>query len=115
VRLRLSELLDRDVVDEQGHDLGIVHEAHLIQDGPQVEGLDLALRLHGLYVGPGGAARRLGYVRGVVRGPLVLRMLLQHGSVRYVPWAQIREIGDERITVRGDGRDLGATAPGDRR
>ena len=112
--LRLSDLLDHDVVDEQGHELGIVHEAHLVQDGPQIGGLDHALRLHGLYVGRGGAARRLGYVRGVVRGPWLLRMLLRHGTVRYVPWARVGDIG-ERITVSGDGRDLGPTAPGERR
>ena len=114
MRLRLSDLLDHDVVDEHGNDLGIVHEAHLIQDGPPVAGVDLALRVHGLYVGRGGAARRLGYVRGVVRGPWLLRLLLQHGTVRYVPWARIREMGDH-ITVSGVGRDLGPTAPGERR
>jgi sporulation protein YlmC with PRC-barrel domain len=113
--LRLSDLLDHDVVDEDGNALGVVHEAHLVQDGPLVEGgIDHALRLHGLYVGRGGMARRLGYVRGVVRGPWILRMLLQHGAVRYVPWARVRDVGD-RITVSGDGRDLGPTAPGDRR
>jgi hypothetical protein len=114
MRLRLTDLLDHDVVDELGHDLGIVHEAHLIQDGAQAVGVDQGLRLHGLYVGRGGAARRLGYVRGVVRGPWLLRMLLQHGTVRYVPWDRIIDVG-ERVTVAGDGRDLGPTAPGERR
>jgi len=112
--LRLSDLLDHEVVDEQGHALGVVHEAHLIQDGPQIEGRDHALRLHGLYVGRGGAARRLGYVRGVVRGPWLLRMILQHGTVRYVPWSRVADVG-ERITVLGDATDLGPTAPGERR
>jgi sporulation protein YlmC with PRC-barrel domain len=114
MRLRLSDLLDRDVVDEHGHELGVVHEAHLVQDGPPIEGRDHALRLHGLYVGRGGAARRLGYVRGVVRGPWLLRMILQHGTVRYVPWSRVAGVADQ-ITVRGDGRELGPTAPGERR
>ncbi|MFL6203782.1 MAG: hypothetical protein ACJ739_00380 [Acidimicrobiales bacterium] len=116
MRLRLSELLDHDVVDERGNDLGIVHEVHLVQDGPPIAtGFDHTLRLHGLYVGRGGAARRLGYVRGVVRGPALLRLLLMHGTVRYVPWDRVGEVSDRRITVRGDGLELGATAPGERR
>jgi sporulation protein YlmC with PRC-barrel domain len=114
MRLRLSDLLDHPVVDERGNALGVVHEAHLVQDGPQVAGIDTSLRLHGLYVGRGGAARRLGYVRGVVRGPAVLRILLMHGTIRYVPWDRIADLGEE-IVVSGDGSDLGPTAPGERR
>jgi len=110
---RLSELLDHEVVDERGHDLGIVHEVHLVQDGPQVAGLDRALQLHGLYVGKGGVARRLGYVRGVMEGPWLLRVLLSRGTVRYVPWSRVQSVTD-RITVSGDGTALGSTGPGDR-
>jgi sporulation protein YlmC with PRC-barrel domain len=111
--MRLSELLDHDVVDEAGNDLGIVHEVHLVQDGPQVAGGAQSLLLHGLYVGRGSVARRLGYIRGIVRGPLPVRLLLAHGRVRYVPWARVRDIGD-RITVSGDADDLPPTAPGSR-
>jgi hypothetical protein len=50
----------------------------------------------------------------VVRGPAVLRILLMHGTIRYVPWDRIADLGEE-IVVSGDGSDLGPTAPGERR
>src|SRR3954454_11695379 len=111
--MRLSDLLDHDVVDEAGHDLGIVHEVHLVQDGPQVAGGTQTLLLHGLYVGSGTVARRVGYARGIVRGPWLVGALLAHGRVRYVPWERVSDIAD-RITVSGDAFDLPSTAPGSR-
>jgi hypothetical protein len=75
-----------------------------VQDGPQIEGLDQALRLHGLYVGSGSVGRRLGYRRGVVRHPWLLRVILGWGTVHYVPWERVLDVGDT-ITIRG-GSDL---------
>jgi sporulation protein YlmC with PRC-barrel domain len=103
--MRLSELLDHDVIDDHGSHLGHVHEVRIVQDGPQRAGLDHALRLHGLYVGTGSIGRRLGYRRRVVRGPWLIRAVLGRGRVRYVPWTRVTSVGDI-ITISGDGREL---------
>jgi sporulation protein YlmC with PRC-barrel domain len=103
--MRLSDLVDHEVVDECGNRLGVVHEVHLVQDGSPVDGIDHAMRVHGLDVGRGGIARRLGYVRGAVRGPWLLRVLLARGTVHYVPWDRVARISDP-ITVSGDGSQL---------
>lgn len=100
--MRLSELLDHEVVDERGHRLGVVHEVLLVQDGPRVAHGDHALRLHGLDVGPGGIARRLGYGRGAVNGPWLLRTVLGRQRTGYVPWERVRSVADV-ITITGEG------------
>src|SRR3954452_9175653 len=103
--MRLSELLDHPVVDEQGNELGHVHEVRVLQDGPQRTGLDNSLRLHGLYVGSGSVGRRLGYRRGVVRGPWLLNVMFGRARLRFVPWTRVQSLGDV-ITISGDGHDL---------
>jgi sporulation protein YlmC with PRC-barrel domain len=104
--VRLTDLLDHEVVDEGGQPVGVVHEVLLVQDGPQANGIDHALRLHGLELGQGGTSRRLGFVSGVVRGPWLLRVLLGRPSTRFVPWERVASV-DDVITITGDGRDLG--------
>jgi sporulation protein YlmC with PRC-barrel domain len=103
--VRLSELLDQPVVDEHGNKLGHVHEVRVVQDGPQRTGIDNALRLHGLYVGSGSVGRRLGYRRGVVRGPWLLNVIVGRARIRYVPWGRVQSLGDV-ITISGDREDL---------
>ncbi|MGI8664063.1 MAG: hypothetical protein ACR2LQ_12770 [Acidimicrobiales bacterium] len=104
--MRLSELLDHRVTDERGNRLGVVHEVHVVQDGPLQLSGDQALQLHGLHVGRGGLARRLGYAHGAVRGPWLLRAILLRGHSSYVPWDRVTDFGPEGITISGDGTSL---------
>ena|SRR5215207_3576772 len=99
--MRLSELLDSEVVDRNGKRLGHVHDVQLIQDGPPLGTWGNAFRLEGLIVGPGSIGTRLGIVRPEMRGPWILKALFaRRRSARVlVPWDRVREVGAERITA----------------
>jgi hypothetical protein len=83
--MRLGELIGREVVDRDGRSIGRVHDVRLVQDGPLL-GFDAAFRVHGLIAGPGSVATRLGYGRAGVRGPWLVRVLLERRRAWYVPW-----------------------------
>jgi hypothetical protein len=89
--MQMSEVLGVAVVDAGGTRLGQVTDVRLVQDGPYIEGFGQGLRVDALVVGRGGIASRLGYVRGGVRGPWLLRMLAAalEGRAFLVPWADI--------------------------
>jgi len=105
---RVSDLLDRHVVDEHGRDLGAVHDVHLVQDGPLLAGGLAAPRIHGLLAGRASVGTLLGYVgrpgyaREVeTKGPWPIRAFVRwlHRHATYVPWDAVRELGPERIVV----------------
>ena len=83
--MRLGELLDREVVDRDGRTIGRVHDVRIVQDGPLL-GFDAAFRVHGLVAGPGSLATRQGYGRAGVRGPWLVRVILERRKAWYVPW-----------------------------
>ena len=104
--MRLSELLDREVVDASGDHIGRVHDVRLRQElrpGTTYEG---PLQLEGLIVGRGGFARRLGYGRTGSRGPWVIRRLLESSKRSFVPWSSVRAIDATRIHVGGRADEL---------
>lgn len=107
--MRLSELLQAHVIDAEGNDLGSVDDVRLVQDGPMLVPFGAAFRVEGLVVGRGAVGTRLGYRRGGVEGPWLLRILFQalERRARYVPWEQVTSWeGDViRITGRGDKLD----------
>jgi sporulation protein YlmC with PRC-barrel domain len=113
--MRLSDLLERPVVDETGRSWGKVHDVHLIQDGPlQPSGL-AAFRIHGLIAGRGALGTRLGYTRRpgidqVTRGPLPLRLLMEHyqRSAVYIPWDTVQEVNPESLVVSSPPRGFEA-------
>jgi sporulation protein YlmC with PRC-barrel domain len=89
--MRLSDLLGRTVVDAGGHDLGHVRDVRLRARGP-VDGAALAaLDVEAVVVGGAGTAVRLGYVRGGVRGPWLLKALAgwQERKALEIPWADL--------------------------
>jgi sporulation protein YlmC with PRC-barrel domain len=109
--VRLSELLRKEVVDERGARAGHVHDVRLLQDGPVNSGFDAAVRVHGLIVGRGGVAHRLGYGRGT-RGPWLLRVIAEgRHKPLFVPWSQVRQIEGDRIVIRGSREDLKRAVP----
>jgi sporulation protein YlmC with PRC-barrel domain len=89
--MQMSEVLGRPVVDAAGTRIGQVTDVRLVQDGPFIDGFGLALRVDALVVGRGGVASRLGYVRGGVRGPWLLRVMAAalEGRAFLVPWSDV--------------------------
>jgi len=115
--VRLSELLERDVVDQTGRRWGKVRDAHLVQDGPLLASGSAAFRVHGLVAGHAALGTRLGYVDGpmTTRGPWPIRATVRwlHRKAVYVPWSAVREVSAREVLVeappagfgrrRGDG------------
>jgi sporulation protein YlmC with PRC-barrel domain len=101
--MRLSDLLEKAVVDTADQPLGRVHDVRLRQDGPINAGFDAALQVEGLIIGRGGIATRLGYGRTRSRGPWLVRSLLEaRHKPSFVPWSQVRSIDAERIIIDSD-------------
>ena len=104
--MRLSELLKMEVIDAAGARAGHIHDVRLMQDGPVTSGFDATVRVHGLIIGRGGLAGRLGYGRGT-RGPWMIRALVEgHHRPLFVPWSRVRAIEGERIVISGSRDDL---------
>ena len=100
--MKLSDLLEKEVIDEGGRPLGKVHDALLVQDGPLLPSGLASLRLHGLVAGRGAFGTRLGYERGDVERPLALRALFRWLERRaiYIEWHDITDMQPELIRVR---------------
>jgi len=98
--MQISDVIGAAVVDVDGVALGEVADVRLVQDGPFVEGFGNTLRVDALVVGGGGIAERVGYVRGGVRGPWLLRVLASalEGRARIVPWSDVTPT-DEGFTA----------------
>jgi len=106
--MRASDLLNKRVVDRSGQQYGRVRDLHIVQDGPLRGSGHAALRLHGFVAGRFAIATRLGYAtrEGVptsfeTRGPLPIRAILRwlNRDAKYIAWADIIQIDDERVTV----------------
>jgi sporulation protein YlmC with PRC-barrel domain len=99
--MRLSDLLESEVVDRNGDRIGHVHDVRLVQDGPPIGTWGAALRLEDLVVGRGSIGTRLGITRPQMKGPWVLKVLFarQHASRVLVPWGRVREVGEGRISA----------------
>jgi sporulation protein YlmC with PRC-barrel domain len=99
--MRLSDLLESEVVDRNGDRIGHVHDVRLVQDGPPIGTWGAALRLEDLVVGRGSVGTRLGITRPQMKGPWVLKLLFarQRASRVLVPWGRVREVGEGRISA----------------
>ena len=111
--MRLSELLDRRVVDDTGHEFGRVLDVRLVQDGPVQPSFGAAYRLQGLIVGPPRAGTRLGYGRTGMTGPAMLAapLRVRHRAVRFVPWDRVARLDTEVIRISGSSDDLSEPGP----
>jgi hypothetical protein len=106
--MRLTDLLGAEVVDRAGRSPGRVHDVRLVQDGPTLGGFGAGLRVDGLIVGRRAVGARLGYERGRMRGPLLVKLVagwLRHDG-RYVPWDRVEAISEGRVHVSGSAEDL---------
>ena len=99
--MRLSELLDSEVVDRDGERIGHVHDVRLFQDGPHLGTWGAALRLEALVIGKGSVGTRLGITRPKMKGPWILKVLFarQRASRVLIPWDRVREVGEDRVTA----------------
>jgi hypothetical protein len=110
--MRLSELLGSEVVDRDGRSAGRVHDLRLQQDGPVIDGFGASLRLHGLIVGRGALGARLGFDRGDVKGPLLVKLVVGWlGHRRYVAWEQVRELEPGRVRISAAADELAPPDP----
>jgi sporulation protein YlmC with PRC-barrel domain len=100
--LRLSDLLEREVVDEDGRPLGRVADVRLVQDGPYVDGFGALLRVDGMVVARRSVGIRLGFHRRRVKGPWPLKPVLALLARRslYVPWDQVVSWKDDPLRAR---------------
>ncbi len=108
--MRLSEILDCTVFDTAGAKVGGVNDVRLVQDGPYIEGFGNGLRVEGIVAGPGKVAERLGFHRGGVEGPWMLRVIFRslEKRGRYIPWQHVAKIEDRVIRLNVAARELGA-------
>lgn len=98
--MRLSQLLGKPVVDEDGHDLGAVHDITATQDGPVIGGFGAALQVDALVVGPAGLWARLGFTTTHISGPRIMRGLARlGGTTGEIAWARVVRIEEDRILV----------------
>lgn len=107
--MRLSKLLDRVVVTADGRSLGKVRDVRLVQDGPILPGgTQAAMRVEAVIVSSGWRGVRLGYLRGEVRGPWLLRTIFGRleRAARAIP---VRDLiwDDEQphLRLRSDAQD----------
>jgi hypothetical protein len=92
--MRLSELLGREVRDQDGGYLGTVADVVLTQDGPMRGSYSAGLRLSGLILVERRHVRLLGYDRDST--PWLQRAVVKRlaGQVRHVPWHDV-SLGDD--------------------
>jgi len=101
-RLRLTDLLDREVEDEDGKPIGRIFDVRLLQDGPYVAGFGAALRVDGLVVGSTAIGVRLGFHRPQVKGPWPIKPVLAAlaRKSRHIPWDDVVAWEDGPVRVR---------------
>ena len=111
--MRLTDLLDADVLDLGARPLGHVHDVRLVQDGPPLGNAGATFRVSGLIVGGTSFGARLGFLRAEVRGPWLLKRLFRrmHVDERFVPWSTVRALTEGRIIVEAHADDIRAPEP----
>lgn len=80
--MRASDLLSCHVRTSGGDDLGRVSDFRAVQNASSSSGEQQAFRVDQLVVGRGGLADRLGYLRGRIRGPWLVRVVMQRSERR---------------------------------
>ena len=108
--MRLSDLLNREVIDETGRKLGRVHEVRAIQNGPLQDAFGAALTIEGLIIGRGSLGTRLGFDRTDVKSPAAVRWIFEglKGNRLFVRWDKIAVIHEDGIRVVGSAEDFRA-------
>jgi hypothetical protein len=89
--MHLSDLLHSRAYDADGVDIGRVGDVRLVQDGPVLLPFGAAFRVEGLVVGNHSLETRLGFQRGALTGPWLVRVLCAglERRARYVDWNDV--------------------------
>lgn len=105
--MRLSEVLDAEVIGRGGKRIGRVSDVRLVQDGPVLGEWGAAFRIRDLIVTPRRAADWFGYERAEMKGPWALNALFRriHRGAVLVDWDLVTAYGDKRVVVDADDRD----------
>ena len=108
--MNLSDLLHSSVLDADGQRLGSVDDVRLVQDGPLLLPFGAAFRVEGLMVGHRSVGTRLGFIRGGIRGPWLLRALLTalERRARYVLWDDVESWDGEVVRVAKRRDEIGS-------
>jgi hypothetical protein len=111
--MHLSDLMRSHVFDADGRDLGRVRDVQLVQDGPLVLPFGASFRVETLVVGGHSFGTRLGYERGGLRGPWLLRVLFRRfeRGARYVDWDDVRTWDGTRVHVAKSADELSRQPP----
>jgi hypothetical protein len=104
--MRLTDLLDAEVLDREDRRVGVVIDVRLVQDGPVLGEIGAAFRVHGLVIGRTSIGAHMGFERRNVRGPWLLKKLFSviQGTEHYATWTQVRSIESHcvRLTEPAD-------------
>lgn len=98
--MRLSELLNSQVVSERGETLGPVRDVRVRQE-------ERGFRVTGLVIGGGALAwpaHAWGYAEGRAQGPWLLRALTRPATrvARFVPAERVADWGPGEVRVTGE-------------
>jgi hypothetical protein len=106
--MRASDLVGARVHDADGAYVGNVSDVRLVQDGPLLGTWGAALRVDGLVVSRNHTGSYLGYDRGTVRGPWLLRRMVEwlHRHAVYVRWDDVASYADGRVELSRRRADL---------
>jgi hypothetical protein len=115
--MNLSDLLHSEVVDADGVRLGSVDDVRVVQDGPLLLPFGAAFRVEGLMIGHRSVGTRLGFTRGGLRGPWLLRAIFAafERRAKYVPWDAVASWDGEVVRVTKRREELGSIEPSERR
>ena len=112
-QIRFSDLLRMLVLDAGGQEVGMVHDARFVKDGPVQGAFGPGYRLQGLVVGTGSFGARLGFDRASVKGPWPLKAMFRrfHANAKFVDWSQVESIEGERIRLNVQAASLRPVEP----
>jgi hypothetical protein len=104
--MRLSEILESEVLDVEGRRIGRVHDVRLVREGPPQGTFGPSYQLSGLIIGGAAVGSRLGYGRGGIEGPWPLKTFFRRLERKrgYVDWAAVESVqgGMVRLLVGAD-------------
>ena len=98
--MRMSDLLESEVVTVGGERVGHVRDVRLVRDGAPLPGFGPSYRVHELIVGKGSLGARLGLDREHIRSPWILRVIFGRRRPQAVPWSAVISVGEGRVRVR---------------
>jgi sporulation protein YlmC with PRC-barrel domain len=100
--VRLSDILECDMVDDQGERIGRVHDVRLIRQGSPQGMFGPSYQIVGLIVGRSAIGTRLGFDRTDVKGPWPLKKLFgrTRNKRHYVDWGMVESVDKGLVRLK---------------